>query len=58
MSANAAAMQAMAVKYMELARIATDPIEREKLLQYATLYREFLAQALAALRIRKEAAES
>ena len=39
-----AAMQAMAVKYLELATIAKDPKEREKLQRYAALYREIAAQ--------------
>jgi hypothetical protein len=37
-------MQAMAVKYLELATIAKDPKEREKLRSYAALYREIAAQ--------------
>jgi hypothetical protein len=37
-------MQAMALKYQELATTATDPKEREKLQRYAALYREIAAQ--------------
>src|SRR5262245_130216 len=43
-----AAMQAMALKYQELAKTATDPKEREKLEGYAALYREIAAQTGAA----------
>ena len=50
MAGNEAAMRAMAVKYLKLAGEATDPWEREKLLQYATLYQDMAAQALAVLR--------
>jgi hypothetical protein len=42
-----AAMQAMALKYLELARTARDPKEREKLMRYAGLYREIAAQTSA-----------
>jgi hypothetical protein len=38
------AMQAMALKYLELARAASHPEEREKLQSYAALYREIAAQ--------------
>jgi len=43
-----AAMQTMALKYLELATIAKDPKEREKLRSYAALYREIAAQTSAA----------
>jgi len=42
-----AAIQAMALKYQELATTARDPKEREKLLRYAALYREIAAQTRA-----------
>jgi hypothetical protein len=47
MLGNVAALQAMALKYLELARVATDPMECEKLRQYAALYRDMAAQASA-----------
>jgi hypothetical protein len=47
MSANPAAMQAMAAKYLELAGKTADPGASEKLRQYATLYRDIAAQAIA-----------
>jgi hypothetical protein len=50
MMGNVAALQAMAVKYLELARVATDPRECEKLRQYAALYRDMAAQASAVLK--------
>jgi hypothetical protein len=34
----------MALKYLELATIAKDPKEREKLQRYAALYREIATQ--------------
>ena len=43
-----AAMQTMALKYLELATIAKDPKEREKLQSYAALYREIATQTSAA----------
>jgi hypothetical protein len=39
-----AAMQAMALKYLDLARTARDPQEGEKLQRYAALYQEIAAQ--------------
>ena len=42
-----AAIQAMALKYQELATTARDPKEREKLQRYAALYREIAAQTSA-----------
>ena len=42
-----AAMQAMALKYQELATTARDPKEREKLQRYAALYQEIAAQTRA-----------
>jgi hypothetical protein len=42
-----AAMQTMALKYLELATIAKDPKERETLQRYAALYREIAAQTSA-----------
>jgi hypothetical protein len=39
-----AAMQAMALKYQELATSASDPNEREKFQKYAALYREIAVQ--------------
>ena len=47
MSANPAAMQAMAAKYLELAGKTADPGVSEKLKQYAALYRDIAAQAIA-----------
>jgi hypothetical protein len=47
MSANPAAMLAMAVKYLDLAGKTTDPGVSEKLRQYAALYRDIAAQAIA-----------
>jgi hypothetical protein len=47
MSANPAAMQAMAAKYLALAGATTDARESEKLRQYAALYRDIAAQAIA-----------
>ena len=44
MQSGIGAMQAMALKYLELARVASDPEEREKLQSYAALYREIAAQ--------------
>jgi len=43
-----AAMQVMSLKYLELATIAKDPKEREKLRSYAALYREIATQTSAA----------
>ena len=40
-------MQAMAAKYLELAGKAADPGVSEKLRQYAALYRDIAAQAIA-----------
>ena len=42
-----ATIQAMALKYQELATTANDPKEREKLQRYAALYREIAAQTRA-----------
>jgi hypothetical protein len=39
------AVQAMALKYQELATTARDPKEREKFQRYAALYREMAAQS-------------
>jgi len=47
MSANPAAMQAMAAKYLALAAETADPRESEKLRQYAALYRDIAVQAIA-----------
>ena len=47
MSANPAAMQAMAAKYLELAGKTADPGVSEKLRQYAALYRDIATQAVA-----------
>jgi len=47
MSANPAAMQAMAAKYLELAGNTADPGVSAKLRQYAALYRDIAAQAIA-----------
>jgi len=47
MSANPAAMHAMAAKYLELAGKTADPGVSEKLRQYAALYRDIAAQAIA-----------
>ena len=44
MQSGIGAMQAMAFKYLELARVASAPEEREKLQSYAALYREIAAQ--------------
>ena len=48
MRTDRAAMQTMALKYLELATIAKDPKEREKLRSYAALYREIATQTSAA----------
>jgi len=48
MRTDQAAMQTMALKYLELATIAKDPKEREKLRSYAALYREIATQTSAA----------
>ena len=40
-------MQAMAAKYLELAGKTADPGASEKLRQYAALYRDIAAQAIA-----------
>jgi len=48
MRTDQAAMQTMALKYLELATIAKDPKEREKLRSYAALYREIATQTRAA----------
>jgi len=42
-----AAIQALVLKYQELAITARDPKEREKLQRYAALYREIAAQTRA-----------
>jgi len=47
MAGDVVAMLAMAAKYQELARLAADPAEREKLRQYAALYLEIAAQVNA-----------
>ncbi len=47
MSANPVAMQAMAAKYLELAGKTADAGVSEKLKQYAALYRDIAAQAIA-----------
>ena len=56
MAGNVVALLAMAAKYQELAGVSTDPAEREKLRQYAALYREMAAQASTGQRLAMEQA--
>ena len=44
MSSDPAEMRGMAVKYLELAKTAIDPREREKFEKYAALYGQMAAQ--------------
>jgi hypothetical protein len=56
MVGNVVALLAMAAKYQELASVAADFAEREKLRQYAALYREMAAQANAGKGLAEEQA--
>jgi hypothetical protein len=57
MMGNAAALQAMAAKYLELAKNATDARECEKLREYATLYQDIAAQGKSSAKNAHRAAE-